>query len=152
MSTKKRGFMKNYPLDEILDDIYREKNRLISSFLEKYSLGNGQFQILNVVAWNDGISQEGIASLRNKDKSAVAKSVRGLIEKGYIVREKNEIDKRAYCLHCTPKGRHMIPEIQKIVEKVDTILLKDFSSNEQSDLKNFCYRIQSNIASLVEDE
>lgn len=143
--------MKAYPLDEMLDDIYREKNRLISTFLEEYSLGNGQFQILNVVAWNDGISQEGIASLRNKDKSAVAKSVRGLIEKGYVVREKNQTDKRAYCLHCTPKGRHMIPKIQKIVEKVDEILLKNFSDIEQNKLKEYCLKIQTNIAESLEN-
>ncbi len=142
--------MKAYPIDQIIDDIYREKSKVLSLFLDKYSLGNGQFQILNEIAWHDGISQEGIASIRNTDKSAIAKSVKGLIEKGYIYKERNLEDKRAYCLHCTEKGRLMIPKIQKIVESVDQILLKDFSLEESSQLKRLCLKLKSNISTALE--
>ncbi|MCY1150995.1 MAG: MarR family transcriptional regulator [Sphaerochaetaceae bacterium] len=142
--------MKTYPIDQLIDDIYREKNKVLSLFLDKYSLGNGQFQILNEIAWHDGISQEGIASIRKTDKSAIAKSIKGLIDKGYIFKERNLEDKRAYCLHCTEKGRLMIPKIQNIVESVDKILLKDFSKEDASQIRSLCLKLKANIATALE--
>lgn len=137
--------MKFDSLDKILDDITREKNKHLQSYVEKFSLGNGQFQILNEIAWNDGISQEAIAEIRKINKSAIAKSVKGLIEKGYVYRERNEKDKRAFCLHCTEKGKRIIPEIKHIIDKVDNKLLKDFTEEEINCFRKYCIRVKKNI-------
>jgi DNA-binding MarR family transcriptional regulator len=118
------------PYDNLLDEIIRDKNKLLSFFLDKYSLGNGQFQILNIIGWDEGISQEGIASQRNLDKSTIAKSLKKLIENGYIYKVRDENDKRAFCLYCTDKGKEIIPETRNIIKHVDEILTKSSTPEE----------------------
>ncbi|MCL9773755.1 MarR family winged helix-turn-helix transcriptional regulator [Vibrio methylphosphonaticus] len=120
--------------DKTLDDVYRNKNRLLSHFLDKYSLGNGQFHILNMIAWDEGTSQEQIASKRNIDKSAIAKSVKKLIDNGYVHKVRDEQDKRAFCLFCTEKGQQVIPEIRRVLHQVNEILT---SGSTPEDLEAF---------------
>lgn len=133
------------PIDKLIDDISREKNRLLSSFIEKYSLGNGQLQILHLVAWDEGISQENVARLRDIDKSAVGKSVKRLIENDYIYKIKDEKDKRAYCLYCTKKGLEIIPKIGDLIQKLDEILIKDSTKEEIDLFKKIIKRMNKNI-------
>ncbi|MDC7222285.1 MAG: winged helix DNA-binding protein [Spirochaetales bacterium] len=135
---------KKVALDKIIDDMTKEKNRLVAGFLDEYSLGNGQFQILNAVAWNEGISQEGVVQKLKIDKSACAKSVRRLIENDFIFKVRDEKDKRAYCLHCTDKGKEMIPIIRDIVEEVDQILTSGMDKREREQFSRLCALITEN--------
>ncbi len=132
-------------LDKLIDDLYREKNKILSKKLEQYSLGNGQFQILNEIAWNDGISQEKISEIRMINKSATAKSVKRLIDKGYIFKERDEKDKRAYCLHCTEKGKQMIPKIRDIVNARESLLSKNIDEKEIKLFKALCQKMYGNL-------
>ena len=86
---------KTEPVDKLIDDLSKDKNRLLSHYLDKFSLGNGQYQILTHIAWDEGLSQELIAKKRNIDKSAIGKSIKRLIENGYVYKIRDENDKRA---------------------------------------------------------
>lgn len=145
MSTNKQSENKPHVLDVILDELVRDKNRLLARSLDAYSLGNGQFQILNEVVWNEGISQEGIARIRKTDKSAVAKSVKRLIENGYIYKERDKNDGRAFCLYPTEKGRQMEPAIKKIVHKMNQTLSSGSTTEEIALFKKICLRMSANI-------
>lgn len=131
--------------DKALDDVYRNKNRLLSYFLDKHSLGNGQFQILNMIAWDEGTSQEKIANKRNIDKSAIAKSVKKLIDNGYVHKLRDEQDKRAFCLFCTEKGKQVIPEIRRILRQVDEILTNGSTPEELAAFIRVTTRMNHNI-------
>jgi DNA-binding MarR family transcriptional regulator len=144
--------MKEKTLDKTIDEMTKEKNRLLACFIDKYSLGNGQFQILNEVAWNEGISQEGVVRKLNIDKSACAKSVKGLIENGFIYKIRDEQDKRAYCLHCTSKGIEMIPMIRDIITKVDGILTYGIDDSEIGQFSKMCQRITKNAKCYLADK
>lgn len=139
-------------LDKLIDDLYREKNRILAGYLDEYSLGNGQFQILNEIAWEDGISQEKISLKRKINKSATAKSVTKLIEKGYVYRERDINDKRAYCLHCTEKGMQMIPKIRNIVDEMESILSKNIDNNELLLFKKLCSIMHNNLSDKLEEK
>lgn len=76
------------PLDKIMNDTTRDINKFLSHHMDQYSLGNGQFGILYEVSKEEGIWQEAIAQRRNVGKSAVAKSIKRLIENGYLYRKK----------------------------------------------------------------
>lgn len=137
--------------DKTLDEVYRNKNRLLSHFLDRYSLGNGQFQILNMVGWEEGISQERIAYQRNIDKSAVAKSVKKLMDHGYLYKVRDEQDKRAFCLYCTEKGKQVIPETRKILQKVDEILTMNSTPEELEVFIRVTERMNQNIDDYLTD-
>ncbi|MDF7801108.1 MarR family transcriptional regulator [Pontiellaceae bacterium B1224] len=145
MSANNRSKNKKGVLDVMLDELVRDKNRLLARSLDVYSLGNGQFQILNEVVWNEGISQEGIVRIRKTDKSAVAKSVKRLIENGYIYKERDKNDGRAFCLYPTDKGRRMEPAIKELIQKMDRTLSRGLSAEEIALFKTICLRMNANI-------
>ena len=136
--------------DKTLDDVYRNKNRLLSHFLDKYSLGNGQFHILNMIAWDEGTSQEKISNKRDIDKSAIAKSVMKLIDNGYVYKVRDEKDKRAFCLFCTEKGKQVIPETRRILQQVDDILTSGSTEDELNVFIRVTKRMNHNIDGFLE--
>lgn len=144
MSTNKGGHM-DKPLDKIMNDTTRDINKFLSHHMDQYSLGNGQFGILYEVSKEEGIWQETIAQRRNVGKSAVAKSIKRLIENGYLFRKKDEIDKRAWCLYCTEKGRKMIPIIVNLIETVKKLLTKGSSEEEIKIFRKVNERMSKNI-------
>ncbi|MDQ8209453.1 MarR family winged helix-turn-helix transcriptional regulator [Coraliomargarita sp. SDUM461003] len=145
MSTKFIDKSKQPPLDLILDELIRDKNQLLSKSLDAHSLGNGQFHILNEVNWKEGISQEEIARIRKIDKSAVARSVKRLIENGYINKERDQQDGRAFRLYPTDKGRQMMPQIKRIVQELDQTLSQGSTPEEIELFKKICRRMNQNI-------
>ncbi len=137
-------------LDRHLDELIRDKNRLLAKSLDAYSLGNGQFQILNEVGWNEGISQEEVARIRKTDKSAVARSVRRLIENGYIHKERDENDGRVFRLYPTEKGRQMLPIIDEIIHRLDQTFAQGSTDEEIRLFKKICRRMNANIMDILE--
>ncbi|MDQ8193674.1 MarR family winged helix-turn-helix transcriptional regulator [Coraliomargarita sp. SDUM461004] len=149
MSTKLHNSLSRPPLDLILDELIRDKNQLLSKSLDAYSLGNGQFHILNEVNWNEGISQEEIARIRKIDKSAVARSVRRLIENGYICKDRDANDARAFRLYPTNKGRAMMPIIKGIIQELDQTFSQGSTPAEIALFKKMCQRMRSNIGNAM---
>ncbi len=150
MSTHSKKEKPEMDLDLHLDDLIREKNRLLARELDAYSLGNGQFQILNEVGWHEGISQEEVARIRRIDKSAVARSVRRLIENGYIYKERDENDGRAFRLYLTERGRAMRPVIDGIIHRLDQTYAQGSTAEEIELFKKICRRMNANITAVLE--
>ena len=138
------------PLDKIMNDTTRDINKFLSHHMDQYSLGNGQFGILYEVSKEEGISQEVIAQRRNVGKSAVAKSIKRLIENGYLYREKDEIDRRAWRLYCTDKGKNMIPIIINLIEIVKKLLTNGSSEEEIKIFRKVIERMSQNIEEYFE--
>jgi len=133
------------PLDKIMNDTTRDINRFLSHHMDKYSLGNGQFGILYEVSKEEGTSQETIAKRRNVGKSAVAKSIKRLIENDYLYKKKDPIDKRAWRLYCTEKGKSMIPLIVNLLKLVKELLTKGSTEEEIEIFRKVNERMSKNI-------
>lgn len=59
-----------------------------------------------------------------------ARSIKKLIEIGYITKVENKDDIRAYKLYLTDKGREVIPKIFKVIGELLDILLEGSSQEE----------------------
>ena len=127
--------------------LFRQLQVHINRQLEQYHISTGHMQILNVLFKNDGINQESLAKVLNYDKATIGRAVGRLEEEGYITREIDPNDKRAYNLHLTPKGKQIEPEIKRILRNLTTILLADFSKEEQEIAFEHLKRMYQNIIS-----
>ena len=92
--------------------------------LEKFNLTTGTYPYLLVLNRNEGISQNEISKELNVDKAMSARTVKKLIELGYIRKEENEEDIRAYKLYITDKAKSIIPEIIEILDDFTSILVQ----------------------------
>lgn len=112
------------PLLKLTNSIYRCTQAHIDKKLEKFNLTTGTYPYLLVLNRNEGISQNEISKELNVDKAMSARTVKKLIELGYIRKEENEEDIRAYKLYITDKAKSIIPEIIEILDDFTSILVQ----------------------------
>ena len=83
--------------------IYRKINAWRSEHAAPLGLSSSQVTIIIETCKNSGISQTELVKRLSHEKSVVAKAIAKLIAAGYITREQNPKDKRAFNLFPTEK-------------------------------------------------
>lgn len=111
-------------LIKLTNSIYRCTQVYIDKKLEKYNLTTGTYPYLLVLNRNVGISQNEISRELSVDKAMSARTIKKLIELGYIKKEENKEDIRAYKLYITDKAKDIIPEVLEIIEEWIGILVQ----------------------------
>lgn len=139
------------PLGKEINELGRDIRKFLSHHLDKYSLGDGQFGILYELLHNEGVSQDELRRRRNVDKATIAKAVKKLIDHGYLYKERDTKDKRAFCLYTTLKGRELKPEIERIIEMEQELLLRGSTPEEMEIFKRVMRRMTSNIEEYFEE-
>lgn len=93
-----------------------------------------QFLLIDLL-WNQGpMSQQSIADKMQKDKNSVTKLVDGLEAKGFVVRRKDENDRRSNLLILTQKAEGMKESAK---EKGISVLDKMLEGISEEELKSF---------------
>ena len=92
---------------------------------------------------NNGLNQEELAEILNIDKGTTARAIKKLEEEGFIKREKDENDKRAYKLYVTQKAENIKEEIFEILREWEEILLCDLSEEEVIIIKSLLKKISN---------
>lgn len=114
---------KSHSLAKEISIVHRHfRGYLEYKLIKKHKINATQFKVLLTLHQKDGVNQEYICEEMLLDKSAVTRIVRNLETEGYIRREKNEEDRRAYKLYLTEKGKNFYPEMRRLLEDWDAIL------------------------------
>ncbi|AGK98847.1 MarR family winged helix-turn-helix transcriptional regulator [Clostridium pasteurianum] len=117
-------------LTKLNGKIYRSTQCYIDKRLEKFKLSTGIYPYLLILNETEGISQNEISRELSVDKAMSARTIKKLIELGYIEKRENKEDIRAYRLFLTDKGREVIPEIIKVIHSWIAILVEGCSEEE----------------------
>ena len=91
----------NEYLGKYISLIHRQANVFFTKEFSKFGFGSGQYMFMIHLYKNDGISQEKLSELLNIDKGTTARSIKKLEKEGFIIRLKDEHDKRAYKIYLT---------------------------------------------------
>lgn len=110
--------------------IYRSYMGFMAKELEAYGIGSVQHDFLVVLYHKDGISQEKLARILNVSKATSTRAIRNLEKEGYVFREKDEKDLRAYKVYLTEKGKEMRTVIFEKLISFNNILFSDFNLEE----------------------
>ena len=89
--------------------IYRKINAWRSEHAAPLGLSSSQVTIIIETCKNSGISQTELVKRLSHEKSVVAKAIAKLIAAGYITREQNPKDTRAFNLFPTERPRRSTP-------------------------------------------
>jgi DNA-binding MarR family transcriptional regulator len=111
--------------------IYRNNLAYMAKELEAYRIGSGQFEFLLFLYHKDGVSQETIAKILKVSKSTIARAIQNLEKEGYVYRERDKSDLRAYKVYLTDKGKEMRNIIFKKQASFTDILFSDFTFEEK---------------------
>nr|WP_206001514.1 MarR family transcriptional regulator [Paraclostridium dentum] len=104
-------------------------------------VGAGQFMFLLELYRGDGRSQEDLAETLNIDKGTTARAIKKLEEEGFLTREKDEIDKRAYKLYLTDKGKSVKGIIYEVLSKWEVYMTTNLTEEESKLVRTLLQKI-----------
>ncbi len=102
--------------------------------------------ILSLIYYHDGqLTQNALAQILDKDKSAMVSIINALTAKGLVYRESNPNDRREHLLRVTDKAKLAVPEIVETFENINTDIAKGISAHEMKIFESVLQRMQTNI-------
>ena len=114
-----------------VSQIYRKGNAYIGKQLSHIGVGSGQFMFLLQLYRKDGRSQEELSEILNIDKGTTARAIKKLEDDGFLYRERDENDKRAYKIYLTDKGNDVKDTIVEALNSWEDIITSRLSNEER---------------------
>lgn len=142
--------IQKYSINRWISILYRYGQSYISKQLETYNVGSGQYIFLIALYKKDGISQEEISDYLKIDKATTAKSIRRLEKEGYVKRDIDSKDKRAYKVYLTQKAFDIRPIIYNVLKKWSAVLSEGLTEDEKSITLNLLSRMAKNAFLYVD--
>jgi len=126
--------------------LHRDGKRFLENELEPYHIGSSQFYILMPLFKADGVNQESLSQSIKVDKAAITRAIQKLIDEGYVIRQKDEEDKRSYRVFLTKKARLIEPDIVKIAIQWEDILLSGFDTDHRNLIEDSFKEMINNVS------
>ena len=121
---------KREPIGKYISQIHRKANSFINKEISKFGIGSGQIMFLIQLYKKDGISQEELSENLNIDKGTTCRAIKKLEDEKFLIRVKDENDKRAYKLYLTEKSKEIEGNIKSILYEWEKSISKDLSQEE----------------------
>jgi len=135
-------------LGKYFSRIHRHSMAHLDKRLRHLGIGGGQFGFMMTLYRKDGINQSKLSDLLKLDKTTIARSIRPLIENGYVVRERDLRDRRGYRILLTERGRSIRPELIRIQLELESELLEGLSPEDREQLIGLLRKITENAARI----
>jgi DNA-binding MarR family transcriptional regulator len=129
--------MKNKLKESIGFKINITANIINSSFnqiLNKHEIAIEQRAALEILKYEENVSQTKIAKILGKDKTTISRTLKTLEKKGYILKE--EIDKRTNLIKLTSLGENVLEKSSQDVKDFRAKMLSKLTSQEIEQLFN----------------
>jgi len=135
------------PTGAMISYLKRSARIYLRNELRPYNLGSGQFPFLMALYYKDGINQEELARNHRYDKATIARAVQKLENEGYVSRQRDPADRRAFLVYLTDKGRQIMPDMKRIASGWQEEMLSGFEEDEQAAVNSFLERMVRNVSS-----
>ena len=115
--------------------------------LKEYGLTSAAGLVLLVVYGGREKTQDEVIAELHYDKGVMARTMRLLDRKGYLIRRDNPNDNRSYIYETTTKADEFIPVIIGYLKEWDKILTKEISEEEMK----ITYKVLSKMVKNVSE-
>lgn len=131
---------------QYISAIYRHMQILISSELQPYRIGSGQYIFLMSIAFHQPITQKALSERLLIDKTTTAKAIAKLEAEGYVRREADPADNRYQLLFLTESGREVVPKVQEALSRVKRKTRKGITDEQYDLLNDLLKTVLSNLS------
>ncbi|MBN2694412.1 winged helix-turn-helix transcriptional regulator [bacterium] len=116
-------------------------------------ISSGQMPVLSfLIDENDVVvSQETIRAALGFDKATITRAVKTLYDLGYLNKERDRKDKRAFNLSLTDKGKSFKLEVFRIMKSWSDIMYKDISQDEIDSLDKILSKMLQNVKNYQDE-
>jgi DNA-binding MarR family transcriptional regulator len=125
----------------LLAQLGTHAHRRFAERLAGLGLHPRHFGMLSHLAAAEGQSQQALSLALGVHRSAVVALVDDLEQRGLAERRRHPIDRRAYSLYLTPRGRELLAELERAADEEDAELLTALDAPERSQLIALLQRV-----------
>jgi DNA-binding MarR family transcriptional regulator len=131
-------------LGRLIACLHRQSRIYFDHALAPFGLSSGTLPLMGTLLRRDGTNQQELSEHLNVDKATITRMVSKLIEQGYVRREQDPDDKRAYRLFATQKARDIDPHIRQVLRGWTEILSDGFTDEEKDQAYALLNRMRDN--------
>ena len=129
-----------------MKSILRAARQMVNAELAPLGLTGAEGDILfHLLDESEGFSQEMLAVRLDVDKAAVSRAIVSLAVKGYVRRERQPGDARAYRVTATEAAKHVRQNIEHAYEAVYELVKLDVEEAEFSRLAELLDRVSATL-------
>jgi len=118
-----------FQIHRIQKTMFRRGNQIFQD--EKIPLQLEQFPILLTAYALDGLSQQEIADITQRDKSSIQRTLVLLEKKGLVRIEQDANDKRRNLIYVTDGGRFLAEKIKQLMRRVESETFSVLAEDEK---------------------
>ena len=126
-----------FRIGKLITMIARGHSFYLNHRLEELNINASQLHNLFEVKHASKINQDEIARRCNLDKGSVARTVKKLEDKGLILKEIDENNRRQNQISLTEKGEWVIEESSKILEEWENEIFGQIDDGRKEELQKF---------------
>lgn len=115
-----------------ISSLYRSSQAYYNKCFEADKIGNRHYSYLLYLYRQEGVTQDAMSRHFNVDKATVARNILSLEALGYVRREVDPEDKRAYRVYLTEAGRKLEPKIRTELKNWAKIVTATLSESDQA--------------------
>jgi MarR family transcriptional regulator for hemolysin len=114
--------------------------------VEQSGLTRGQWTLIAAVARNSGATQRTIAEMLEVREITAGRLIDRLCDDGYLRREANPSDRRAYCVYLTPAAQPVLDKLDELAKVHEAAIFAGFEAEDLERLDALLDAISRNLA------
>lgn len=111
--------------------LFRRSRVHLDRVFEPLGLGKGLYLYLALLSRNEGLTQHQLALELAFDEGTVARAVQRLTDAGWLKKERDERDARAFRVYLAPRANEMMPRVLQELEAWNGLLVEGFTAEER---------------------
>ncbi len=142
MNTKESN---NTHISKYISLLHKKGRVFIDKEVSKFDLGPGQFMLLLDLYREDGKNQEVLSENLKIDKTTTARAIKKLEKNNYVIKVKDDNDKRNNNIFLTDKAKDIKDDIFEILKNFNDEISNTLSVEEEILLKSLLKKVCDNI-------
>jgi DNA-binding MarR family transcriptional regulator len=124
-------------LFDLIGELARRRYQTAERFFSALGLNHTEARLLTLLHRGDGAAaQDALSNQLSVDRSNAGRALQHLEEGGYIVRRKDDTDKRANLVRITSKGRKAAIAISRLKKEIAESFFGDLNEDEAGTVVN----------------
>lgn len=116
-------------IGRLMSILHRQSQVYFNCTLKDFNITSAEYSFLMYLLHNDGVTQDDLSTYLYIDKSATARAMKSLEQKGFVLRNKNTHDKRCNHVYLTEKAKEFGPEIINRITQWSKLLTEDMDQD-----------------------
>lgn len=134
-------------------NMIRSGRQIINNNLRPLGLSSAEGNILlHLLTQGQEMGQEQLVEQLDVSKPAISRTLNSLESKGYVTRQRDPADKRAYRVQLTDKALEIGPAVEQAYNQVYSLAMQGISEEEFNYFVDLFARMSENFSSEQADE